>query len=354
MKKELLAATALVSTMVGASVAHAVTASFSGSVKNGALGKDTDGSADGTFAAVNKANLSFSASETTDSGIKISTGFTVINEGGTSMNASGLTLTFTDGSVLDLIAAGNAYKSKLATVPGASGEQTIAGTTANHAPTGLAFANASSSVGFEWHSAADAMGVDGLTWGVSASAGDDGDGTGSSSTTESAYSVGVSYVTDAGDTTVTIGGGFVSADDSNADTSNSKGEETAVAVSAVTGDLTVGVGYASGSEVASHTTTAQNAEVDGAEVITAGAKYVSGDITFAVGYVDGDAKDTETFGQAGVSTDSYESSSASISYAVASGVTAILGYTDISRADDSVNHSEGSGSSWYVGATVSF
>jgi hypothetical protein len=354
MKKELLAATALVTTLVGASVAHAVTSSFSGSVKNGAIGKDTDGSADGTFAAVNKANLSFSASETTDSGIKISTGFVVINEGGTSMNASGLTLTFTDGAKLDLIKAGNAYKSKLASVPGASGEQSIAGTTANHAPTGLGFANASSNVGFEWHSAADALGVDGLTWGISASVGDDGDGTGSSSTTETAYSVGVSYVTDAGDTTVTIGGGFVSADDSNSDTSNSKGQETAVSMTAVTGDLTVGVGFASGSEVATHTTTSQNEEVDGAEVMTAGAKYVSGDITFAVGYVDGDAKDTVTFGTAGISTDSYEAGSASVSYAVASGVTAILGYTDVSRADDSVNHAEGSGSSWYVGATVSF
>ena len=110
MKKELLAATALVSTLVGTSVAQAATASFSGSVKNGVAGADTDGTADGTFSAVNKNNLSFSASETTDSGIKISTGFTVVNEGGTSNNSSGLTLTFTDGSKLDLIAAQQVVK----------------------------------------------------------------------------------------------------------------------------------------------------------------------------------------------------------------------------------------------------
>jgi len=354
MKKELLAATALATTMLGASVAQGVTSSFSGSVKNGVTGDDTDGSADGTFTTVNQNNLSFSASETTDSGIVISTGFTVVNEGGNSNNSSGLTLTFTDGSKLDLIKAGNAYSSKLASVPGASGEQGISGATGNHAPTGLGFANASSNIGFEWHSAADALGVDGLTWGISGSVGDDSDGVGSSSTVETAYSIGVSYVTTAGDSTVTVGGGFVTADDSNSDSSNSKGEEAAIAITAATGDLTVGVGFASGTEVATHSSTTQNAEVDGAEVMTAGAKYVSGDITFAVGYVDGSSKDTETFGQAGEQDDSYESASASISYAVVSGVTAILGYTNIDRKDENTTKTATSGDSWYVGATVSF
>jgi len=354
MKKELLAATALVSTLIGTSVAQAATASFSGSVKAGVKGTDTDGTADGTFAGLQQHNLSFSASETTDSGIKISTGFTVVNEGGTSNNASGLTLTFTDGSVLDLIEAGNAYKSKLATVPSGGGEVGITGTTNNHAPTGLGFANASATVGFEYASVADAMGVDGLTWGISASTGDDGDGTGSSSTTESAYSVGVSYVTDAGDTTVTVGGGFVSADDSNADTSNSRGEETAVALSAATGDLTVGVGWASGTEVAVHSSTGDNSEVDGAEVLTAGAKYVSGDITFAVGYVDGEAKDIATFGSAGSNVDSYEKTSASVTYTVAGGVSAVVGYASEDRADEGNPTKDVSGTTWYVGATLSF
>jgi len=354
MKKELLAATALVSTLVGTSVAQAATASFSGSVKAGVEGEDTDGTADGTFKTDLKNNLSFSASETTDGGIKISTGFTVVNEGGNSNNSSGLTLTFTDGSVLDLIKAGNAYKSKLASVPSAGGEQGITGTTSNHAPTGLAFANASSNVGFEYASVADAFGIDGLTWGLSASAGDDGDGTGSSSTVETAYSVGVSYATTAGDTTVTVGGGFVTADDSNSDSSNSKGEETAVALTAVTGDLTVGIGWASGSEIATHTSTTQNSEVDGAEVMTAGAKYVSGDITFTVSYADGDAKDIATFGSAGSNTDSYEKTAASVAYAVASGVTATVGFSNEERADESAVTKDQGGTAWYIGATVSF
>jgi len=354
MKKELLAATALVSTLVGTSVAQAATASFSGSVKAGVEGEDTDGTADGTFKTDLKNNLSFSASETTDGGIKISTGFTVVNEGGNSNNSSGLTLTFTDGSVLDLIKAGNAYKSKLASVPSAGGEQGITGTTSNHAPTGLGFANASSNVGFEYASVADAFGIDGLTWGLSASAGDDGDGTGSSSTVETAYSVGVSYATTAGDTTVTVGGGFVTADDSNSDSSNSKGEETAVALTAVTGDLTVGIGWASGSEIATHTSTTQNSEVDGAEVMTAGAKYVSGDITFTVSYADGDAKDIATFGSAGTNTDSYEKTAASVAYAVASGVTATIGFSNEERADESAVTKDQGGTAWYIGATVSF
>jgi hypothetical protein len=354
MKKELLAATALVSTVVGASVAEAASASWSGSVKAGVAGADTDGTADGTFGASQQHNLSFSASETTDGGVKISTGFTVVNEGGASHDSSGLTLTFTDGSKLDLIEAGNAYSTKLATVPSASGETGITGTTANHAPTGLAFANSSSNVGFEYHSVADAFGVDGLTWGLSGSAGDDGDGTGSSSTVENAYSLGVNYVTTAGDTTVTVGGGFMNADDSNSDSANSKGEETAVSLTAVTGDLTVGVGWAAGSEIATHSSTTANSEVDGAEVMTAGAKYVSGDITFAIGIVDGDAKDIATLGSAGSNTDEYNKQAASVSYTVASGVTAIIGFSNEERVDEGNVTKSQSGSTWYVGATVSF
>jgi hypothetical protein len=230
----------------------------------------------------------------------------------------------------------------------------ITGTTNNHAPTGLGFANSSSKVGFEYHSVADAFGIDGFTFAVSASTGEDSDGVGSSSTVEQAYSVGLSYVADAGDTTVTIGGGFMSADDSNSDTANSKGEETAVAITAATGDLTVGVGWASGSEVATHSSTGDNSEVDGAEVLTAGAKYVSGDITFAIGYVDGDAKDIAVFGSAGTSTDSYEKTAASVTYAVASGVSAIIGYASEDRGDEGAATKDQSGSSWYVGATVSF
>ena len=118
--------------------------------------------------------------------------------------------------------------------------------------------------------------------------------------------------------------------------------------------LTVGVGFASGTEVQSKTTTTQTVEVDGAEVMTAGAKYVSGDITFAVGYVDGEAKDTTSLGSAGSKTDTYESTAASVTYSVASGVSAILGYSDQDRGDESSATANNSGSAWYVGALVSF
>jgi hypothetical protein len=355
MKKELLIASALTASLGLAGVAEAASASFSGNVRNGVSGSDTDGTADGTYASNQKASLSFSVSETTDAGMKISTGFNVQDEGASDLgDANGLTLTFTDGSKLDVIEAGNAYATHTAAVPGASGEQGMTGETDNAAPTGLNFADTSDNVGFEWHSAADAMGIDGLKWGVSAAFGDDGDGA-SSSTAESSYSVGVSYVTTTGDTTVTVGGGFINASDSNATTSNDKADEVTMALTAVTGNLTIGLGYSSGTLVDSNTTAAETAEVDGAEVMKAGAKYVSGDMTLAVGYVDGEAKDTATFGDQGSTTvDAYDATSASIDYAVASGVTATIGYTSVSSADEGAADTAASGSSWYIGTNVSF
>ena len=62
------------------------------------------------------------------------------------------------------------------------------------------------------------------------------------------------------------------------------------------------------------------------EVVKAGVKYVTGDLTFNVGVASGDSKDN-TIGGAGGTDDSKDVTSASVSYAVASGVTAILGYT---------------------------
>ena len=352
MKKELLIASALTASLGMAGVAEAATASFSGNVRNGVSGSDTDGTADGTYGSDQKASLSFSVSETTDAGVKVSTGFNVQDEGTNDLgDANGLTFTFTDGSKIDVIEAGNAYATHIASVPGASGEQGLTGTTSNSAPTGLNFADTSDNVGFEWHSAAAAFGIAGLKAGVSAAFGDDG-ATGSTSTAETSFSVGVNYVTTAGDTTVTVGGGYLQADDSNATTTNDKADETAIALTAATGDLTVGVGYASGSMVASDSASAS--EVDSAEVLTAGAKYVSGDITFAVGIVDGEAKDTTTFGDQGSTTDAYESMSASIDYVVASGVTATLGYTSEESAEESNSDTAHSGTSWYIGANVSF
>ena len=70
-------------------------------------------------------------------------------------------------------------------------------------------------------------------------------------------------------------------------------------------------------------TSTNDVRVD-ADVVKAGVKYVSGDLTFNVGFAAGTAKDSETIGTAGTSEDSNDVTSASVSYAVASGVTAIL------------------------------
>ena len=354
MKKELLVASALIGSLGVAGVAEAATATWSGNVRAGVTGDDTDATAAGTYGTVQHSSLSFSVSETTDSGIKISTSFSVNDEGvNDAGDPAGLTLTFTDGSALDLIEAGNSIGTYIATVPSASGEQGITGSTANSAPTGITFANTSDNVGFEWKSADDFMGVTGLKGGVSFAAGDDGDGK-SSSTAETSYSVGLSYVADAGDTKVTIGGGFVNADDSNGTTANDKADQVAVSATAVTGDLTVGVGFGSGSMIKTTTTTAENVEVDDADVITAGMKYVSGDITFAVGFVDGEASDIATFGSNGTKTDSYSKVAASVDYVVAPGVTATLGFSSEDAQDENTSAAAASGSSWYIGANITF
>ena len=75
MKKELLIATAVVGTMgVIANSAQAASATFSGHTRAGVKGVDKDSAAD-TYAATQLSSFSVSISETTDSGIKISTGF---------------------------------------------------------------------------------------------------------------------------------------------------------------------------------------------------------------------------------------------------------------------------------------
>ena len=355
MKKELLIASALTASVGVAGIAEAASVSYSGNHRNGVAGSDLDSATtDGSYAISQQTSLSFAVSETTDGGIKIATGFGLIDEGtAATANPSGLTLTFTDGSKLDVLKAGNAYKTHIASVPGGGGEVGVTGTTANSAPSGITFADTSDSVGFEWHSAADAFGIDGMKVGVSAAFGDDGDSTtASTSTAETSYSVGVSYVTTAGDTTVTVGGGFVNADDSNANTSNDKADQVALSGTAATGNLTVGVGYGSGSLVAARSGT--SVEVDNATVITAGVKYVSGDMTFNVGMVDGEAKDNTTFGSNGTNTDAYNRVGASIDYVVATGVTATLGYRDEEAKEEGTTDATHSGSSWYIGANVSF
>ena len=163
----------------------------------------------------NNLHFSVSISETTDSGIKISTGFDLTDESDGATDPSGLTLTFTDGSKLDLIEAGNAIGTHIATVPGASGEQGVTGDSKTHAPTGLTYGNASDKV---W----DLNGIQLLMLLVLKDL----------KLVfqhqlmmmllqlllqhqllKTHYSVGLSYVTTAGDTTVTVGGGFVQASD---------------------------------------------------------------------------------------------------------------------------------------------
>jgi hypothetical protein len=357
MKKELLIASALVGTVGVAGVAEAASASYSGHVRNGITWKDSDGTADGTFAANQQGSFSVSITETTDGGVDISTGLGLADEGaGSDADSSGLTLTFPSGVKLDLIEAGNAYASHLASVPGATGEQGIGGSTTLTAPSGLGWADSSNNAGFEIHSADDAFGVEGLKAGFSASVGDDTADSGSTVDVESSYSVGLSYVTTSGDTTLTVGGGMVYADDSNTSSQNAVSDSMAVALTAATGNLTVGFGLSTGDGIAMKTTETQNQELDSVEVMTAGLSYVSGDMTLALGYANGDAKDANVGTAAGASTESYTDTSASVTWAVpgASGVSAIIGYSDRDRSTEGTSSTDHSGDSFYVGALVSF
>ena len=357
MKKELLMASALVSTLGAASVAEAVTATMGGSLK---IGQEFESPESGSDTNNNKSlsNFSVSLSETTDGGTTVSSSFMLTNEGGSAPDDdNAIKLTFSDGSALELLNAGNAAGTHAVSVPGASGEQGIAVTTSNGAPTGTSFGAGATALGVEWHSAADFM-ADGLKIGVSYSA-DNGAAGGTSSKLESSWGVGATYVTTAGDTSVTIGAGYA---DSTTAISGTKLTNDRngfhVGVSAVTGDLTVAVGYADGDTVAdagaigTSTNSPANTQVDGS-VMKAGISYVTGDITLALGVTAGEAKDSDTFGTADTTDDSTDSTSASVTYAVASGVSAVVGYTTVDTNNDGVSSTDG-GSAWYVGATMSF
>jgi predicted porin len=352
MKKELLMASALVSTLGAASVAQAVTATMSGSLK---IGQEFDSPDSGseTNATSDQANFSVSLSETTDGGTTISSSFMLENESGGVDDDNAIKLTFSDGSALELLNAGNASGTHDVSIPGAGGEQGVAGTTTANAPTGLDFATPSTTFGVEWHSAADFL-ADGLKISASYSA-DSGVAKAATARTDSSFGVGATYVTTAGDSTVTIGAGFA---DSSTNTSGTQLFSDAggmhVGVTAVTGDLTIGVGYADGDTFTDDGAAAAdaNTQVDGS-VVKAGVKYVSGDITLNIGAVAGEAKDSTTTGTAGTTDDSWDEVNASVSYAVASGVSAVLGYTSVDVSDEGASTTDG-GSAWYVGATMSF
>jgi len=352
MKKELLLASALVGTLGLSGVAQAADMSWSGHTRNGVTWTDTDASGDALMSGSQQSSLTVSLSQVTDGGTTIATGFDVTNENDAVTDSSGLTFTFNSGVKLDVIEAGAAYATQLAAVPSAAGEQGVGGTSTNSAPTGLTYANANDLVGFELHSAADAFGVDGLKLGVSASFNGDAAATTSTHSVENSFSVGASYVTTAGDTSVTVGGGFFQADTIATD-ATSDTQSTAMSIAAVTGDLTIGLGYASGAYLKDNTTTDQ--QVTGVSVTTAGVKYVSGDLTFNLGFASGEGTDSNLGAVAtAASGDSYEQTAASVGYAIASGVSATIGYSDRSRSTENTASPTTSGTSWYIGADVSF
>ena len=171
MKKELLIASALVSTMGVASVAQAVTATMSGAHMTGLQSDDTEAAADAIISQDTSSDFSVSLSETTDGGIGIASSFMLSNEG-SQLSTAGLTLTFTDGSKLDVIKAGNAAASHDVSVPGSAGSPGVTVVSTNNAQTGLDFFGEATAIGVEWHSAADFM-ADGLKVSASISA-DDG------------------------------------------------------------------------------------------------------------------------------------------------------------------------------------
>jgi hypothetical protein len=352
MKKELLLASALVSTLGATSVAQAVTATMAGSMKVGAEFESPGGSSVDTNNVKDQSNFNISLSETTDAGTTISTSFEIVDEGTVSADDdNAIKLTFTDGSALELLNAGNAAGTHVVAVPGAGGEQGIGGTSSNNAPTDVDFGAGSTALGVEWHSAADFL-ADGLKLSASFST-DSGAAKTATARVDSSYGIGATYVTTAGDTTLTIGGGVSGSEVAKSGTQLTADQEGFnIGVSAVTGDLTVGIGFGDGDTFADEEG-GVTSQTDGS-VTKAGISYVTGDITLAIGVTSGEAKDSTTIGTAGTTDDSHDATSASVTYAVASGVSAVLGYTTVDQNDEGSSDESSGGSAWYVGASMSF
>jgi hypothetical protein len=351
MKKELLIASALVSTLGAASVANAVTATMSGSHHTGLMGKSLDTGAADTITQTSASSFTVSLSETTDGGVGVASSFMLANEGTGGTQTAGLTLTFTDGSKLDVINGGNAAKSHDVSVPGGAGENNLSVTANNRAQSGLDFFGEATAVGVEWHSAADFM-ADGLKIGASFSV-DTGAAAAASVALESSWGLGATYVTSAGDTAVTIGAGIADSDFKDSGTAPSSGSNGYhIGFSAVTGNLTVAAGYANGDKVGNSSTTDEY-EINDNSVSKIGAKYVSGDVTLSVGYSSGAGKDSVVLGTAGTAEDAVDTTEAGISYAVASGVTANIGWKDVDSQEAGASETSG-GTAWYIGANMSF
>jgi len=353
MKKELLMASALVSTLGAASVANAVTATMSGGYHTGLKSNSLDTGAADTTSQVAEGSFTVSLSETTDGGVGIASSFMLANESDTGLQTSGLTLTFTDGAKLDVINGGNAAASHDVSVPGGAGEAGITITATNRAADGLDFFAKATVVGFEWHSAADFM-ADGLKVGASFSA-DTGAAADASATLESSWGLGATYVTSAGDTSLTIGAGIADSEYKDSGPQPSSGSNGFhVGLSAVTGDLTIAAGYANGDLVSAGKTGATGEyEVNDNTVTKVGVKYVAGDMTLSLGHTSGAGNASTTVGTAGTTEDEIETLAAGISYAVASGVTANIGFKDIDSKTADTSDTSG-GTSWYIGANMSF
>jgi len=353
MKKELLMASALVGTMGVASVAEAVTATFSGNHRVGVEFDSATGGTD-TNAVIEQSSFAVSLSEVTDGGTTVASSFNLANEADGLSNATAITLTFTDGSKLDVFNAGNSAAGHDVSVPGSAGEEGVTVTTSNNAPTGIDFMGGSTELGVEWHSASDFL-ADGLKMSASFST-DTGAAATATARADGHWALGATYVTDAGDTAVTIGAGLSASEYSKTGTALTQEEGGYhIGVSAVTGDLTIAVGFGDGDDIANKGATANgnaSTQVDG-EVVKAGVKYVTGDLTLQLGVVSGSAQDSTTIGTAGTTEDSYDKTSASISYAVASGVTAILGYSTVDSSDEGTSDAT-DGSAWYIGANMAF
>ena len=245
MKKELLMGTALVSTLGAASVAEAVTATMSGNHQTGIEFDSPTGGTD-TNAQINDNNFTVSLSETTDGGMTISSSFKLMDENGAAGDVdAGFTLAFTDGSKLDVLNAGNASGSHAVSIPGSAGAEGVATTSTNAASTGLDVGATATVLGVEYHTAADFL-ADGLKMSFSAST-DNGAAATATYRVDSHYAIGATYVTDLGDSSVTIGAGISESEGSKTGTAvtNDNGNFH-VGLSAVTGDLTVAVGFADG------------------------------------------------------------------------------------------------------------
>jgi len=350
MKKELLMGTALVSTLGAASVAEAVTATMSGNHQTGLMLSDPTTGQE-TRSQINDNNFTVSLSETTDGGMTISSSFMLLNENGSGGDMdAGFSLAFTDGSKLDVLNAGNASGSHDISIPASAGAESVTITSANKAPTGLDFAAGATVYGVEYHTASDFL-ADGLSMSFSLSTDNNASST-STYASDGHVAFGGTYVTDLGDSAVTVGFGYSAGEGSIAGTGPASDENGIHAgVSAVTGDLTVAVGFADGDDITSNAASTPAVQVDGS-VMKAGVKYVTGDLTFNVGVTSGEGADN-AFGSTGGSDDSYDKTSASVSYAVASGVTAYLGYSDVDSNNDGQNDAT-DGSAWYIGANMSF